>query len=83
MQRLLLRGDAVTGVELEDGATLEAETTVLAAGGWAGRLGVAAGARVALRPTRRHLLVTASDPEVDRTWPVVWNGPHWPFMGAS
>jgi glycine/D-amino acid oxidase-like deaminating enzyme len=55
---LLRAGSTVDGVRLDDGAELRGSTTVLAAGGWAGTLGRRAGSRVALRPTRRHLLVT-------------------------
>ena len=62
----------VVGVRLDDGSLLRARTTVLAAGGWAGALGRRAGSRVRLRPTRRHLLVTAVDASVDPEWPVVW-----------
>jgi glycine/D-amino acid oxidase-like deaminating enzyme len=62
----------VRGVRLADGRALEAETTVIAAGGWAAELGRLAGSRVTLRPTRRHLLVTASDARVNPRWPVVW-----------
>jgi glycine/D-amino acid oxidase-like deaminating enzyme len=62
----------VRGVRPADGRALEAETTVIAAGGWAGALGRLAGSRVTLRPTRRHLLVTASDARVNPRWPVVW-----------
>jgi glycine/D-amino acid oxidase-like deaminating enzyme len=69
---LLRRGDAVEGARLADGRTIRAERTLVAAGGWAGRLAAAAGSRVRLRPTRRHLLVTAPDPRVDPRWPVVW-----------
>jgi len=60
------------GVELADGRVLRAERTLIAAGGWAEPLGRAAGSRVRLRPTRRHLLVTDVDARVDARWPVVW-----------
>jgi D-arginine dehydrogenase len=59
-------------VRLAGGEELRAERVVLAAGGWAGRLGQRAGSRVALEPTRRHLLVTEADARVDPRWPVVW-----------
>ena len=63
----------VTGVRLTSGETLHARTTVLAAGGWAGQLGRAAGSPLELRPTRRHLAVTIPlerPPAADL--PVVW-----------
>ena len=73
----LLAGDgAVRGVRLAGGEELRADTTVLAAGGWAGALGRRAGSEVRLTPTRRHLLVTAfprGGPAVDPRWPVVWD----------
>jgi len=70
---LLLSGGSVVGVQLADGTAIEAEHTVLAAGGWARDLGRMAGSRAAMRPMRRHLLVTAPDPRVDGSWPVVWD----------
>jgi D-arginine dehydrogenase len=73
---LLRAGDRIVGVRLDDGESIHATVTVLAAGGWAGRIGSAAGSRVVLRPTRRHLMVTAADASVDRRWPVVW------YLGA-
>jgi glycine/D-amino acid oxidase-like deaminating enzyme len=62
----------VDGAVLADGRTLRARHTVIAAGGWAAILGRRAGSRVALRPTRRHLSVTAVDARVDARWPIVW-----------
>jgi D-arginine dehydrogenase len=64
---------AVNGLCFADGSELRAETVVLAGGGWAERLGAAVGSSVRLEPRRRHLLVTAPDPRIDRRWPVVWN----------
>lgn len=70
---LLTSGDRVEGVRTADGRELRARWTCLAAGGWAGRLGRAAGSRVGLEPTRRHLLVTGPEPEVDPQGPVLWS----------
>jgi len=56
---LELADGRVVGVACADGTRLAAGTTVLAAGAWAGALGRAAGSRVELRATRRHLMVTA------------------------
>ncbi|MDP6764101.1 MAG: FAD-dependent oxidoreductase [Planctomycetota bacterium] len=69
------RGARVGGVVLASGERLEAERVVLAAGAWAGALGRAAGSRVELHPTRRHLLVTEPDEGVDPSWPVLWSDP--------
>jgi glycine/D-amino acid oxidase-like deaminating enzyme len=63
----------VTGMRLDDGSVLEADRIVIAAGGWAGGLGREVGSQVELRPTRRHLLVTAPDERVDASWPVLWS----------
>jgi D-arginine dehydrogenase len=63
----------VDGVVLEDGERLRAARVVLAAGAWAGALARAAGSRVLLRPTRRHLLVTGPDRNVDPAGPVLWS----------
>ena len=71
-RRLIVASGRVVGVELAGGERVRAGTTVLAAGGWAGRLGSEAGSAVELRPTRRHLMTTAHDPEIDRRTPVVW-----------
>jgi D-arginine dehydrogenase len=55
------------------GARVAARQVVVAAGGWSADLGRLAGARVALRPTRRHLFVTLPVPGIDPAAPVVWN----------
>jgi D-arginine dehydrogenase len=73
VERLIDQGGRILGVQLEGGSVVRAETTILAAGGWAGRLGAAAGSAVRLRPTRRHLMVTRPDPRIDRAWPVLWH----------
>jgi D-arginine dehydrogenase len=72
VESLVVEDGAVRGARLFGGETLRADVTILAAGGWAAALGSQAGSRVALRPTRRHLLVTAAGPPVDRRWPVLW-----------
>jgi len=70
---LVTAGGAVHGARLTDGRVFEADRTVIAAGGWAGRLGERAGSRLALTPLRRHLLVTQVDGRVDPRWPIVWD----------
>ncbi|MDG2334652.1 MAG: FAD-dependent oxidoreductase [Myxococcota bacterium] len=74
---LLEEAGRVVGVRLDDGSSVRGETTVLAAGGWAQALGRSAGSRVRLRPTLRHLGVTAPVASVERSWPVVW------YFGSS
>lgn len=63
---------AVRGVLLEDGAALEAEQVVLAAGAWAAELGASAGAALPLVPLRRHLVQLEGVPSIAADGPVVW-----------
>ncbi|MBW2231843.1 MAG: FAD-binding oxidoreductase [Deltaproteobacteria bacterium] len=72
VEELAVEDGRVCGARMRGGEEISADTTVLAAGGWAAGLGSRAGSRVALRPTRRHLLVTAPGPEARREWPVIW-----------
>lgn len=72
VRELLRSGCEVIGACLEDGSEVRARRTVMAAGGWAGRLGATAGSRVALRPTRRHLMTTAPERSVNGHLPVAW-----------
>jgi glycine/D-amino acid oxidase-like deaminating enzyme len=69
---LLARDGAVLGARFPGGREIRAERTLVAAGGWAGANAIAAGSRVRLRPTRRHLVVTADDARVDPRGPVMW-----------
>ncbi|MCA8979205.1 MAG: FAD-binding oxidoreductase [Planctomycetes bacterium] len=73
VRELLVRDGAVRGVRLDDGTELHAGRTVMAAGGWAGKLARAAGSPLVLHPRRRHLLVTAIDASIDTHWPVIWS----------
>jgi len=53
------------------------EVLVNAAGAWSGAIGnLAGGARIGLRPLRRHLFVTGPLPWVDRRWPFIWDVSH-------
>jgi len=70
--RLLSDERGVHGVLLADGSELRAKTTLIAAGGWAAGLGQAAGSRVSMQATRRHLMVSAPDSQIDPRWPIVW-----------
>jgi glycine/D-amino acid oxidase-like deaminating enzyme len=72
VSELLCSGKSVMGARLQDGEEVRARRTVIAAGGWAGPLGATAGSHVALRPTRRHLMVTAPERSVDVRLPVAW-----------
>ena len=69
---LLLRGNTVVGARFGSGREIRADRTLVAAGGWAASPTFHAGSRVRLRPTRRHLLVTAADRRVDPRGPVLW-----------
>ncbi|MEZ5978390.1 MAG: FAD-dependent oxidoreductase [Planctomycetota bacterium] len=66
------RDGRARAVRTESGS-IEAGTVVVAAGGWAGDLGAAAGSRVRLAPTRRHAARARVARPVDPTWPVYWN----------
>ncbi len=70
VRRLLPDG---RGVELQGGTHVDADHTVLAAGAWAAPLARAAGSRVDLTPTRRHLLVTQRDERIDPRGPILWS----------
>lgn len=72
VQSFVREGRRVVGVIDAHGHGIRAERIVLAPGGWAQDLARAAGSRLEFTPRRRHLLVTANDSGVDRTWPVVW-----------
>lgn len=72
VERIPVRDGAAAGVELAGGERLDAEWTVLAAGGWARELAPLESTE-GLRVTRRHLLVTEPDPRIDPRWPVVWD----------
>lgn len=69
----LLEGGVVRGVRLKDNREIPADLTVIAAGGWASRLGEAAGSRLRFEARRRHILVTGHDSRIDPRWPVVWS----------
>lgn len=72
VRALRVEGERVVGLETAAGP-VAAPLVVLAAGGWAGALGAAVGAPLPLRPTRRHLVVTAPIPSVGRDWPFLWD----------
>lgn len=79
IESLLVERGRIRGVRLENGERHLAETVVLAAGAWAGRLGRAAGSRVELEPRRRHLMVTTPPENFDRNLPVLWHHGLEPF----
>lgn len=70
-------GGEVSGAVLTDGSRVDARAVVVAAGGYAARLGRRAGSRIALAPRRRHAAKLVPDAaegsSVDARWPVVWN----------
>ncbi len=63
----------VCGVRLADGSQLEADVTVIAAGAWAPSLSSDLSGPVAMRVTRRHLMVSAPTTTVAPDSPVVWD----------
>jgi len=66
---IVLRGDALVGVETEHG-TIRCETVVDAAGAWLRAVAALAGARVPMIPTRHQLLITQSIDGVDPMQPI-------------
>jgi glycine/D-amino acid oxidase-like deaminating enzyme len=70
------RAGAVSGVRTDEGA-LSTPAVVNAAGAWASEVARMAGASpVPLRSLKRHMMVTAALPWVDRSWPPVWDLTH-------
>lgn len=66
---IVLRGDALVGVETEHG-TIRCETVVDAAGAWLRAVAALAGARVPMIPTRHQLLITEPIDGVDPMQPI-------------
>jgi glycine/D-amino acid oxidase-like deaminating enzyme len=66
-------GGPVVGVRLDSGETLRGARVVLAAGAWAGALGAAVGSRVALEPTRRHLMIAHLPAAARADAPILWD----------
>jgi D-arginine dehydrogenase len=70
-------GDRITGVRLPD-REIDAGLVVNAAGAWASRVGVMAGARpIMLQPKRRSLFTFGVPGGLEfSSWPMVWSDPH-------
>ncbi len=66
---IVLRGDALVGVETEHG-TIRCETVVDAAGAWLRAVAALAGAPVPMIPTRHQLLITEPIDGVDPMQPI-------------
>ncbi len=62
----------VRAVRLEGGRTIRCERVVLAAGAWAGRLGMLAGADLSLSPLRRHLMQLVGEDMPRWQTPTAW-----------
>lgn len=72
-----MRGGRIAAVRTDKGDTIECDAVVNAAGPWAGRIGEVAGASpLPFLTLRRHLAQTGSVPDVDPTWPYVWDITH-------
>ncbi len=67
-----VREQQIRGVRLEGGRTIACERVVLAAGAWAGRLGMLAGADLTLSPLRRHLMQLVGEDLPRWRTPSVW-----------
>ncbi|MFT7669792.1 MAG: glycine/D-amino acid oxidase-like deaminating enzyme [Planctomycetota bacterium] len=75
VKKLHREGPRISAVELADGERIEADTTVIAAGGWARNLAQHAGSGLSFEARRRHLLVTSPESRIDRSWPILWSEP--------
>lgn len=73
VESLIHASGEVRGVRLATGESLHADWTVIAAGGWAARLGNQAGSQQAFTPTRRHIVVSKKLAGIDPHWPIVWD----------
>ena len=71
VQRLLKDGDTCTGVETEDGHTVEAETVVMAAGMWTRHLAETIGVNVPLQACEHFYIVTEPLEGAERGMPIV------------
>jgi glycine cleavage system aminomethyltransferase T/glycine/D-amino acid oxidase-like deaminating enzyme len=69
--RVLTTHDRVSGVELENGQVVEAETVVLAAGMWTRQLAATAGVNVPLQACEHFYLVTEPIEGVERGLPTL------------
>lgn len=67
-----LERSRVAGVRLRDGRRVASERVVLAAGAWAGPLGMDAGSPLMLTPRRRHLVQLRGEQLPGPETPVVW-----------
>lgn len=72
VERLLVADGRVSGVQLADGATREADEIVLAVGAWSASLGAAVGLSIPVQPRRRHLALLGPAPSEAALGPVVW-----------
>lgn len=73
VRRVMATGERATGVELEDGARHEADAVVIAGGAWAGPLGETCGAKLALTPIRRHLVLIDPPEPLPQHSPTIWD----------
>jgi 4-methylaminobutanoate oxidase (formaldehyde-forming) len=61
----------VTGVTLDTGHVIQADTVVNCAGMWARQLGEVCGVSIPNQAAEHYYLLTDDMPEVDRSWPVI------------
>jgi len=62
VEGLIRRGDRVSGVRLQDGSDLLAETTINAAGAWSGKLAASADMLLPVEPIRGQIVLTETLP---------------------
>jgi len=71
VERLLTDGDRVSGVQMEDGRTIEAETVVMAGGMWTRQLAATIGVNVPLQACEHFYIVTEPIEGVERGLPTL------------
>lgn len=77
VEKIAAHSGRVTGVRLVNGATIDADRVVIAAGAWASEVAASCGAAITLTLIRRHLMQLSVTPAIDPNTPVVWRlDPH-------
>ncbi|MEM7338428.1 MAG: FAD-dependent oxidoreductase [Actinomycetota bacterium] len=79
VDRLLLDGTHIVGVETDGGHQITADQVVLACGLWTRHLAATAGVEVPLMAAEHHYVVTEPVPGLDPGWPVVRDPDRWAY----
>ncbi len=77
---LIVTDGRCTGVVLENGETVEADTVVLACGLWTRHLAAKVGVRVPLMAAEHHYVVTEPVPGCEPDWPILRDPDRWAYL---